>query len=545
MVVLLKEGSIARRRGARRARRALAGRAGLAAGPARRAARRPAVRARAVPCRVRLGRPALPAGLAAAAAGGLRRASSSPRRARGPGPGGALGAWARLPRRPPDGDPRAGRRRRVRRPRCRSSWPRRCASSCSRCGSTRARRPLAFGALAGLLCGTVGFASEYGWSQLVMPLPWTEALLPEGLICAALAGLAAGVLGRALRRRRCAGALPPRRVARLACVGAFAVLLGVGDQRRHQARARRPRPRSSSTDVQPRAAAARRSPPSASTRPTPPRAPTGSTCSRGRAATTGWSTGCEQVGDGVYRSTSRSRSTATGRSACGSTAAASGAPWRMRLPVDPGLPNAAADAPGRSDPRRSSSGRWSASAGAELPAPASFSRPFGDDNLIVLRETKGDVPGWLWLLAMALTALLWGLFIAGLTLGLGRMARRSGEPRPRRPGAVPLIPNPVGDLLKRVDGTLGTVDDLLVRVNASLDEVSGTLTRSTASSARSTKRSASRRASARRDGRPGRGARAARGARGRDEAAPPGARDGGEAGRDPPDRDRPRLARVQ
>ena len=56
-------------------------------------------------------------------------------------------------------------------------------------------RPLAFGALAGLLCGTVGFASEYAWSQLVMPLPWTAALLPEGLVSAALAGTAAGVLG--------------------------------------------------------------------------------------------------------------------------------------------------------------------------------------------------------------------------------------------------------------------------------------------------------------------------------------------------------------
>ena len=68
------------------------------------------------------------------------------------------------------------------------------------------------------------------------------------------------------------------------------------------------------------------------------------------------------------------------------------------------------------------------SAGAELPAPASFDRPFGDDNLIVLRETKGDVAGWLWALGIGLTALIWGLCIAGLVLGLGRMARRSGTP---------------------------------------------------------------------------------------------------------------------
>ena len=35
----------------------------------------------------------------------------------------------------------------------------------------------------------------------------------------------------------------------------------------------------------------------------------------------------------------------------------------------------------------------------------------------------------------------------------------------------PLIPNPVGDVLKRVDGTLGTVDDVLLRVDTTLGEV--------------------------------------------------------------------------
>jgi hypothetical protein len=56
-------------------------------------------------------------------------------------------------------------------------------------------RPLAFGAAAGLLCGTVGFAAEYGWSRIAMPLPWTSALLPEGVILAALGGVAGGILG--------------------------------------------------------------------------------------------------------------------------------------------------------------------------------------------------------------------------------------------------------------------------------------------------------------------------------------------------------------
>jgi hypothetical protein len=59
-----------------------------------------------------------------------------------------------------------------------------------------------------------------------------------------------------------------------------------------------------------------------------------------------------------------------------------------------------------------------------------------------LRETKGDVAGWIWALGLGLTAVLWGLFIAGLALGLGRMARRGrGSATPPQP--APRIATPV------------------------------------------------------------------------------------------------------
>src|SRR4029450_9787884 len=86
------------------------------------------------------------------------------------------------------------------------------------------RRPLAFGAIAGVLIGTVGTAAEWGWSHVWMPLPWPSALLPEVIAGTALAGLGGGVLGAfaggALRVRpqplpaRRAGRVPPRRPAR-------------------------------------------------------------------------------------------------------------------------------------------------------------------------------------------------------------------------------------------------------------------------------------------------------------------------------------------
>lgn len=57
------------------------------------------------------------------------------------------------------------------------------------------RRPLAFGAVAGVLIGTVGTAAEWGWSHVWMPLPWPSALLPEVLVVTVLAGLGGGLVG--------------------------------------------------------------------------------------------------------------------------------------------------------------------------------------------------------------------------------------------------------------------------------------------------------------------------------------------------------------
>jgi len=53
------------------------------------------------------------------------------------------------------------------------------------------RRPLRFGLAAGVGIGTVGLAAEWGWSHLWMPLPWPGAAFPE----AAIVGFAAAVAG--------------------------------------------------------------------------------------------------------------------------------------------------------------------------------------------------------------------------------------------------------------------------------------------------------------------------------------------------------------
>ena len=89
-------------------------------------------------------------------------------------------------------------------------------------------RPLALGAVAGMLIGTVGLAAEWGWSHLWMPIPWPAALLPEaavlGLAAAVAGGVLGGLVGRALQPRPAAleagprWAAPATAAAAIACV---------------------------------------------------------------------------------------------------------------------------------------------------------------------------------------------------------------------------------------------------------------------------------------------------------------------------------------
>jgi hypothetical protein len=53
------------------------------------------------------------------------------------------------------------------------------------------QKPLRFGLVSGIGIGTVGLAAEWAWSHLWMPLPWPGAAFPE----AAIVGLAAAIAG--------------------------------------------------------------------------------------------------------------------------------------------------------------------------------------------------------------------------------------------------------------------------------------------------------------------------------------------------------------
>ncbi len=95
----------------------------------------------------------------------------------------------------------------------------------------RGRSPVATGAVAGVLIGTVGLAAEWGWSHIWMPVPWQESLLPEaavaGLVTAVAAGAVGGFVGGALVRPTPQRVAPMGPTAHRAALAAFLLLVAV------------------------------------------------------------------------------------------------------------------------------------------------------------------------------------------------------------------------------------------------------------------------------------------------------------------------------
>src|SRR5215213_5532033 len=58
------------------------------------------------------------------------------------------------------------------------------------------RSPVANGAIAGALIGTIGLAAEWAWTYVWMPIPWDDSLLPEAAIAGIVTAVAAGAVGR-------------------------------------------------------------------------------------------------------------------------------------------------------------------------------------------------------------------------------------------------------------------------------------------------------------------------------------------------------------
>jgi hypothetical protein len=280
------------------------------------------------------------------------------------------------------------------------------------------RRPLALGVVGGALIGTVGFAAEWGWSQFAMPMPWAADLMPEGLLFALVGGIAGGVVG-ALVAGGLRGDLPSPAVARFAPAAALAAVAACGIA-------------AFATVAPPdgKVRIALDTPEAASSQATIRVQPASLADEAGWTTITAWQGGgshldhLRKIGPGLYRTTKPIPLTGGWKALVRIQRgrAIVGAP--VRLPGDSAIP------------------------AKEIPARAAVTRPLVDDQSILQRELKDDVPGWLWGAAVGTVLAIYLGFLVALGWGLGRIGRRGGsgsadETAARRPGPATGPPVPV------------------------------------------------------------------------------------------------------
>lgn len=269
---------------------------------------------------------------------------------------------------------------------------------------------LRFGAAAGLLCGTAGFAAQYAWTHVWAPVPWTPSLIAEGLPTAALAGLAGGALG-ALLGAGLRQELPVRRVRRGVGLAAAATLVALGANALWVSN-----PKDLTADVTLTSISA---------------------AQRSAVATVRFSDGGElarnaemrevlawqggrrvvrqlvEVAPGVFRTDGAVPLYGTFKTNIRIQSGRALIALPLHLPREPSIPT-----PGVTRPER-------------------FSAPMLADSKVMQTERKDYVPGWLWTPAALLMLAFCGLFVLGISVGLARVADGAGDRDAGRAGAAP------------------------------------------------------------------------------------------------------------
>ena len=278
-------------------------------------------------------------------------------------------------------------------------------------------RPLLLGSVAGLAIGSAGFASEFAWTQVFMPLPWNSALLPEGLLFAAVAGVAGGLLG-GLAGSALRGELPSPRVARAAFAGALVAIAalmanGLVTTEPEGVRASVTVDESSGPNGREALTTVRFDPPSAAD-------------DAYWAVATSWQAEqklvadpLEEVQPGVYRSTQPMPIDGNAKAMIRLHTGRSLLAIPVRFPEDSAIPAPA------------------------IEVQPQFTREFKDETVLLQRELKDDVPGWLWAAASLVVLALSLGFVVSLGWGLARVSRAGGKvppSPPRRDAPRPVSP---------------------------------------------------------------------------------------------------------
>jgi hypothetical protein len=280
--------------------------------------------------------------------------------------------------------------------------------------------PYRFGALAGLGIGTLGFASEWGWSHLWMPIPWPEPLLAEALPLVPAVGVAAGVLGGFIGTALGA----PRRSARFAVPGlapaavsviAIAAVIGYGLQAHPE--------HGVTAQI---AAEELRGGPEREVALTVRVSPSEATKGANWLQAIAWQGGgfvqdnLARVGEGAYRTTKPMPAHGSWKTVVRLHRDDSLLSVPAYMPRDPGIP---ADG---------------------VPLRLRVTRAFVEDHELLQRERKDDVPGWLPAAAYSVVGSIVLGFLGVLGWALARLASGfAGGPEPPAPGggrAAPVAP---------------------------------------------------------------------------------------------------------
>ncbi|HEX8743687.1 MAG TPA: hypothetical protein VF712_11180 [Thermoleophilaceae bacterium] len=275
-------------------------------------------------------------------------------------------------------------------------------------------RPLAFGAAAGALIGTVGLAAEWGWSHVFMPLPWPGALLPEAALAGFAVAIAGSLIGAWIGTRldfdtKAAGRAPSLRVAAAASAAVLAGLTGWALLKPADEGVR-------GSVVLEEAAGG----PARTVNATVAIEPAHAAEDAEWVTATAWQGGglvvdrLERVSDGVYRTTEPIPVHGTWKSLIRLHKGRSVAGIPVFLPDDPAIP------------------------AKGVPADPRFTRTFVSDHEILQREQKGGSPGLVVLAYGAVTALALA-FLGLLAWGVHRVALPAGgSATPRVPRRRPV-----------------------------------------------------------------------------------------------------------
>jgi hypothetical protein len=271
---------------------------------------------------------------------------------------------------------------------------------------------LRFGAAAGLLCGTVGFAAQYAWTQVWAPVPWTPSLIAEGLPTAALAGIAGGalgaLLGSGLRRE-----LPPRAVRRRVGLAAAATLVVLGANALWTSNPSNLTATVTLAPVAGRDDAHREA--VATVRFSDP----GLAQRAQLRQVLAWQGGnrvarqLDEVAPGLYRTDGPIPLSGDYKTNLRLQSGRAFVALPLHLPREPSIPT-----PG-------------------VVRPEHFTATFVSDVDAMQTERRDYVPGWLWTPSALLMLLLCGLFVLGISTGLARVASAADATPPRAPTPTP------------------------------------------------------------------------------------------------------------